>query len=114
MNLLARHNIPFKVLRPADLRSQDLHAFDLLVVFAKPDQATSQRIIELATQGKTLVIVEAHGASPWQNGNPVRLNEHTVSYAVGKGKVLELSEPVTDPETFAQDIRGFLGHKMHC
>ena len=109
MNLLARHNIPFKVLRPADLRSQDLHAFDLLVVFAKPDQATSQRIIDLATQGKTLVIVDAHGASPWQNGNPVRLNEHTVSYAIGKGKVLELSEPVSDPETFAQDIRRLLG-----
>jgi hypothetical protein len=37
------------------------------------------------------------------------LNEHAVSYAVGKGKVLELSEPVTDPETFAQDIRRLLG-----
>jgi hypothetical protein len=37
------------------------------------------------------------------------LNEHTVSYPVGTGKVLELSEPVTDPETFAQDIRRLLG-----
>ena len=109
MNLLARHNIPFKVLRPAGLRSQDLHAFDLLVVFAKPDQPTSQRITDLATQGKTIVIVDAHGAYPWQNGNPVRLNERTVSFATGKGKVLELSEPVTDPETFAQDIRRLLG-----
>ena len=109
MNLLARHNIPFRVLRPADLRSEDLRGVDVLVVFAKPDQAACQRISELATQGKTAVIVEAHGAYPWQSGNPVRLNEHTVSYAAGKGKVLELSEPVTDPETFAQDIRRLLG-----
>ena len=28
---------------------------------------------------------------------------------VGNGKVLELSEPVIDPETFAQDIRRLLG-----
>ena len=44
-----------------------------------------------------------------RHGNSVRLNEHAVSYAVGKGKVLELSEPVIDPETFAQDIRRLLG-----
>jgi hypothetical protein len=29
---------------------------------------------------------------------------------VGNGKVLELAEPVSDPETFAQDIRRLLGH----
>ena len=37
------------------------------------------------------------------------MSEHTVSYALGSGKVLELSEPVIDPETFAQDIRRLLG-----
>ncbi len=37
------------------------------------------------------------------------MNEHTISYSIGKGKVLELSEPVSDPETFAQDIRRLLG-----
>jgi hypothetical protein len=109
MNLLARHNIPFKVLKPADLKSEDLGGFDVLVVFAKPDRETCERITEAATHGKTVVLVEAHGSYPWQNGNSVRLSEHAVSYAVGNGKVLELSEPVTDPETFAQDIRRLLG-----
>jgi hypothetical protein len=37
------------------------------------------------------------------------VNDHTVSYALGDGKVLELAEPVTDPEIFAQDIRRLLG-----
>jgi hypothetical protein len=109
MNLLARHNIPFKVLKPADLKSDDLEGFDVLVVFAKPDRETCERIAEIATHGKTVVLVDAHGSYPWQNGNSVRLNEHAVSYALGNGRVLELSEPVTDPETFAQDIRRLLG-----
>jgi protein-tyrosine-phosphatase len=109
MNLLARHNIPFRVLRPADLESEDLKGFDVVVLFAKPDRETCERIAEVATHGKTVVLVDAHGSYPWRNSNSIRLNEHAVSYALGKGKVLELSEPVTDPETFAQDIRRLLG-----
>lgn len=109
MNLLARHNIPFKVLRPVDLGSTELDGVDIAVMFANPDRATSERLRDIADQGKTAVIVDAHGSYPWQLGSPVRINEHAVSYAVGKGKVLELSEPVTDPETFAQDIRRLLG-----
>jgi hypothetical protein len=109
MNLLARHNIPFKVLRPSDLASPNLERLDLLVIFAKPDQPASERLGQLAGQGKTVVLVDAHGSYPWHNVSPVHVNEQTVSYAVGKGKVLELSEPVTDPETFAQDIRRLLG-----
>lgn len=109
MNLLARHNIPFKVLHPGDLASAGLKTFDVVVVFAKPDKAATERIRELANSGMTCVLVDAHGAYNWQDGHPVRLNEHAVSYSAGKGKVLELSEPVTDPETFAQDIRRLLG-----
>ena len=109
MTLLARHNIPFEVLRPADLNAGDLEGFNVVVVFAKPDRGACERIADLATHGKTVVLVEAHGTYPWQNHDAVRLNEHTVSYTVGAGRVLELSEPVTDPETFAQDIRRLLG-----
>jgi hypothetical protein len=109
MNLLARHNLPFTVLLPSDLDSGDLEGFDVIVVFAKSDERAGKRIADLATQGKTVVLVDAHGSYPWQNRDAVRLNEHAVSYAFGKGKVLELSEPVIDPETFAQDIRRLLG-----
>jgi protein-tyrosine-phosphatase len=109
MNLLARHNIPFEALRSVDLNEENLQGFDVVVVFANPDRGACERIADLATHGKTVVVVEAHGAYPWQNHDAVRLNEHTVSYTVGTGRVLELSEPVTDPETFAQDIRRLLG-----
>jgi protein-tyrosine-phosphatase len=109
MNLLARHNIPFKVFLPSDLRGENFAAFDVVVAFAKRDQTAYKRIANLAALGKTVVVVDAHGMYPWQTHKAERLNEHTVSFAVGKGKVLELSEPVIDPETFAQDIRRLLG-----
>jgi|SRR5579864_330301 len=109
MNLLARHNIPFKVFLTSDLRVETFAAFDVVVVFAKRDPTAYNRIANLADQSKTVVVVDAHGKYPWQTHEAVRVNEHTVSYAVGKGKVLELSEPVVDPETFAQDIRRLLG-----
>jgi hypothetical protein len=109
MNLLARHNIPFKVFVAGDVRSESLEAFNVVVVFAKPDRSTSERMGDLATRGKTVVLVDAHGSYPWQKGSPERLNEHVLSYVVGNGKVLELSEPVSDPEVFAQDIRRLIG-----
>ena len=109
MNLLARHNIPFKVFLPPDLKAGDFERFDVVVVFAKGDHAAFERIGNLAARGKTVVVVDAHGTYPWRTHKSVRVNEHTVSYAVGNGKVLELSEPVADPETFAQDIRRLLG-----
>jgi protein-tyrosine-phosphatase len=109
MNLMARHNIPFKVLLPADLKLGDLESFNVVVVFAKPDRKACERIAGLAAHGKVVVLVDAHGSYPWRSRDAVRLNEHAVAYAVGDGQVLELSEPVTDPEMFAQDVRRLLG-----
>jgi hypothetical protein len=110
MNLMARHNLPFRVFRASDSQPKLLEDVDVIVVFAKLDQESSERIAELASRGKTFVLVGAQGSRPWHNLlEAVRLNEHATSYTVGKGKVLELSEPITDPETFAQDIRRLLG-----
>ena len=111
LNLLSRHNIPFQVFLAADLKAEELQHFDILVVFSKPDTEIGERIKDLATRGKTVVVVDAHGSYPWQNSQAVPENEHTTSYAVGSGKVLELSEAVTDPEIFAQDIRRLLGKR---
>jgi hypothetical protein len=109
MNLMARHNLPFKVFRASDLHSKVLAGFDVIIVFAKPDPEASQQIAELAKQGRTLVLVEAKGSYPWHEAQAVDLNEHATSYALGDGEVIELSEAVADPETFAQDIRRLLG-----
>ncbi len=109
MNLLARHNIPFKVFQLADLKSSGLENFDVVVVFAKPDQELCARLAASAGNGNIVVLIDTHGSYSWQTAESVRLNEHAVSYTVGSGRVIELSEPVIDPETFAQDIRRLLG-----
>jgi hypothetical protein len=111
LNLLGRHNIPYRVFLASDLRAVELKAFDVVIVFAKPDGDAGQRIFALAGAGSTVVIVDAHGKYPWQNSASTPVNEHTTSYVVGNGKVLELAEPVTDPETFAQDVRRLLGKR---
>jgi protein-tyrosine-phosphatase len=109
MNLMARHNLPFRVLRASDLQAKGLEQADVIVVFAKPDPESCQRLNDLARRGQTVVMVEAHGSYPWHSTPAGQLNPHATSYAVGKGSVIELSEGVTDPETFSQDIRRLLG-----
>ncbi|HXP17881.1 MAG TPA: hypothetical protein VN868_12330 [Terriglobales bacterium] len=105
INLWARHNIPFDVLKPSDLNSSRLGAFDVLVVFAKPDEWTAFAIADFASRGGTAVLVDSHGSYPWQSAPRTQSGAQSVSYAAGKGSIIELSSPVIDPEIFSQDIR---------
>ncbi len=107
-NLFARHNIPFAALKASDLKPQGLDRFDLLVVFATPDDATIKMLADFASKGGVVVVVDAHGPYPWQSGERVPAGEYSVAYATGKGRVIELQGQVIDPETFAQDIRRLL------
>ena len=109
LNLLSRHNIPFQVFLAADLKAAQLKGFDVVIALAKLNAETAEQINHLASGAATVVLVDAHGTYSWQSTQPVQLNEHTTSYVVGNGKILELAEPVTDPEIFAQDIRRLLG-----
>jgi len=109
VNLFARHNIPFRVLKTSDLRPQNLENFDSLVVFATPDERATAAIADFAAQGGIAVLVGWRGSYPWQSAQSVPAGEHSVSYAWGKGRVIELlALPVTDPEVFAQDVRRLL------
>ncbi len=104
INLLARHNIPFRILRTTDLAADRLKEFDMLVVLASPPQ-NIKSITDFAARGGTAILVDLPGPYPWQSSRRVQSGDHWVAYAVGKGRVIELSEPVPDPETFAQDLR---------
>jgi hypothetical protein len=104
INLLARHNIPFRILRPSDLTANRLKEFDILIVLASAMQNVKS-ITDFATRGGTAILMDLPGSYPWQSGARVQTGEHWVAYGVGRGRVIELSEPVPDPETFAQDVR---------
>lgn len=105
LNLMARHNIPFRVLHSANATSQDLAGLDVLVEFAAPGKELTEALRTFAAQGGTVVLVNLPGAYPWPSSANPKKTDNSVTYTVGKGKVIELAEPVSDPETFAQDVR---------
>lgn len=105
MNLMARHNIPFRVLPGAKVNTRALDGLKILLVFANPSPQAVGEIANFAAAGGTAVLVGLKGFYPWHTAAATQAAEHTVNYSVGKGRVIELAEPVTDPETFAQDVR---------
>jgi hypothetical protein len=105
LNLMARHNISFRVLSKEDLNTAGLKEIDVLVVLTTPEKEQFRILSDFATAGGTVVLVNVLGSFPWQSGKPLRSTEQAAVYGVGKGRVIEFSGAVTDPETFAQDIR---------
>ena len=108
MNMMARHNIPFRVMSISDLTPQGRQGLDLIAVFSKLDQKAVREVADFVSAGGTAVLVKQQGSFPWQSGTASRTGEHSVSYTLGGGTAIELSQDVDDPETFAQDIRRLL------
>ena len=108
LNLLARRNIPFRVLGRNDLTSDGLKGMDLVVVLARPDPGGARRLADFVAAGGTAVLVNEPEVLPRQSGKPGRTAERAVSYTLGRGTAIELNQAVVDPETFAQDVRRLL------
>ena len=105
INLMARHNIPFRVLYSESVKPQDLENFSVVIAFAALGKELREGMQSFAEQGGVAVLVNLPGTYPWDSPAAAKKNEHSVTYTVGKGRVIELGEPINDPETFAQDIR---------
>jgi hypothetical protein len=106
LNLMARHNIAFRVLSASRAAKPGaFEAFDIAVVFSKADAELTKSLAAFAERGGIVVLVDQRGDFPWHSSPPAKTSTHSVSYDVEKGHVIELGEPVGDPETFAQDIR---------
>lgn len=104
-NLMARHNIPFRILLPAELTGSVLHGLNLVVIFAAPNKDEIAALRQFASQGGTALLVDLKGEYPWHSAKPTRTTDTTATYTVGQGSIIELLEPVGDPDTFAGDIR---------
>jgi hypothetical protein len=109
LNLMARHNIPFVVLAPGDLEPKLLEAFDTLVVFSAPNNTAATVVGDFAKHGGIVVLVNLHGAFPWHSLEPAHKDKQATAYNVGAGQVVELAEPVIDPEAFSRDLRRLMG-----
>jgi hypothetical protein len=104
INLMARHNIPFRVLRSSAVKKEDLVDLHVVVAFAALNKDLVETIRAFADQGGIAVLVNLPGAYPWDS-DTAKKSDHCLTYTLGKGRVIELGERVADPETFAQDIR---------
>lgn len=109
VNLLARHNIGVRVLRPNQVSESSLKSFDVAIVFPNPSPQLVQTIFQFAASGRIAVLVDVSRKSyPWHSSKAIGNGAASVSYPVEKGRVVELREPVSDPETFARDVRGLI------
>ena len=89
VNLMARHNIPVRVLRKTDLNSDSLKGVDVLIAFPTPEEEQIKIISDFAADGGTAVLVNVHGSFPWQSANSVRRSAQAVEYGTGKGRIIE-------------------------
>lgn len=104
INLMARHNIPFRVLHSTDVTAEDLAGLDVVIEFAAPRKELVETLRAFAEKGGVVVLVNQPGSYPWESSEG-KTKGPSVTYTAGKGRVIELKEPVSDPETFAQDVR---------
>ncbi len=102
VNLLARHNISFRVAKPGELQARRLDSAAMWVIFGPLDPAATSAVERYVDGGRTAVWVGQQGSLP-----SARLLSKTADaavYALGKGKVVEIAPPIIDPEPFARDV----------
>ena len=109
MNLMARHNVPFRVLPPSHLAPEDFQGLDLIVVFAQPDQAAIRQVARFVNAGGEAILVNLPSLFPAQSSAGRRVSADSVIYTVGNGKVIEIAGGVADPGKFSEDVRRLLG-----
>jgi hypothetical protein len=117
LNLLIRHNLPFELLTPGQLAAREaarLDEHDLVILMDRPEGPQLELVQAFASRGGTVVLTAAaapagadvslRGASEIQ-----REDGGQVSYTVGQGRVVEMREPIADPNVFALQVRELLG-----
>ena len=109
VNLLARHNLTFEIVRPQELSAERSSRWNALVVFCVPGDPEIGLFNDFAKRGGIVVLVNQRGDYPWHSTAPARQDEHSATFTVGSGEIVELGEPVIDPEVFARDLRRLIG-----
>jgi protein-tyrosine-phosphatase len=105
LNLMARHNIPFRVLKSSQAKASDLARCEVVIAFADLSTELANAINRFAANGGVVVTVKLRGPFAWESTGTATHNGPSTTYTVGKGRVIALKEAVVDPETFAQDVR---------
>jgi hypothetical protein len=111
MNLMARHNIPFRVLRSGQVTAQGLKEFDLIIVFAEMDEAAHRQVAAFVNDGGLAILVGVRNPFIGQFTGARQVSGDSVIYPMAKGKIIELATGVADPGAFSKDVRRLLGNE---
>jgi hypothetical protein len=109
VNLMARHNLAFEAIGPSALTPTRLSTWNSTVVFCALNAQAAAMLGDFAAKGGIVIFVNPRGEFPWHSTAPSRRESHTTTYTIGSGEIVELDEPVIDPENFARDIRRLIG-----
>jgi hypothetical protein len=111
INLMARHNLAFETVRPSSLTPARLSSWNSVVVFCPLNKEAASLLRNFAASGGIVIFVNTHDEFPWHSAPPLRQESRATVYSIGAGQVVELAEPVVDPENFARDLRRLLGRE---
>ena len=111
INLMSRHNLAFESVRPASLTLARLASWNSVVVFCPLNKEAVALLRDFAASGGIVIFVNTHDEFPWHSAPPLRRESRTTVYSIGAGQVVELAEPVVDPENFARDLRRLIGRE---
>ena len=111
INLMSRHNLAFESVRPASLTLARLASWNSVVVFCPLNKEAVALLRDFAASGGIVIFVNTHDEFPWHSAPPLRQESRTTVYSIGAGQVVELAEPVVDPENFARDLRRLIGRE---
>lgn len=109
LRLLSRHNLPFELMAPGALRDDALKGFALAIVLDPVGQAQVGALTRFARSGGIAVLNGPAQGVKWEGAVQLVDTERHVSYRLGEGRVLELLEPIANPDEFARDMREVLG-----
>ena len=113
MNLLVRHNLPFRLVDPASSNAYEPGSADLVIVADAAQPAVVARAADFATGGGTVVMVrpvDAATPAPWRSQAGIKTRDR-VTYPAGRGQVVEMTQPPADPDAFALEMRRLLGER---
>ena len=111
INLMARHNLAFESVRPSSLTLARLSSWNSVAVFCPLNKEAVALLRDFAASGGIVIFVNTHDEFPWHSTPPLRQESRATVYSVGAGQVVELAEPVVDPENFARDLRRLIGRE---
>jgi len=100
LNLIARRQVPYRLIRRNELNAASLASFKAVVAFAVPTGAERTILRDFAEKGGVVVAGPAWGNAP--------KDDAYAEVPLGKGRVVVYKDEPPDPESVAKDLQDLL------